>query len=669
IGAVGEIYIGGIGVSQGYINRSDLNPVKFIKNIFTGQGRLYRTGDLGRWLPDGQIQCLGRTDNQIKIRGFRVELDEIDSTILHHPQIRTSATILSHATNGDQVLVSYIVPKFTGPSNYTTRESSGKPLIIGEDEGPDNYLYSLVSEVRESLNNTLPSYSIPSCFVPLTHLPVNANGKIDKLSLPCHKAFQSSEKYRPYAPTMRDISSISDVSNHLVNYSPTQISLNKIWQHILDLDSATPLHSNFFSMGGHSILATRLAIQVQKVFGANIPHSLVFREPTIYGMANEIDRLMLAGTTNTVNIPPAEKIAQIVSSQKAYSADLNTNSTPDLNLVRSGGAPTFFLTGATGFLGTFILTNLLSHFPSATVYCLARAQDPNRAFDRIKTSCINRLVWQSHQQIRAIVGDLAQPHLGITEVEWKSLAEIVDVVIHNGAQIHWMHPYEKLRGPNVLGTLEALKLATTHHIKPFHFISTLSVFTNDYPTHLTKSNKEGYSTDNTFPGSRLSIPAGYDQTKWVADKLILEAQSRGYPCTIVRPGFIVGASQSGVVNTDDFLWRFVKGCIQLGKAPTMDSAMAMCPVDYAAEVIVQVAINPDALAVGTFHIDMATRFSYNNIFDHIRMLGFTLDAVAYTNWCNYLKAAVKRPVDNALYPLLLFVLDSLPEMMDFPAID
>ncbi|RKP36149.1 male sterility protein-domain-containing protein, partial [Dimargaris cristalligena] len=667
IGAVGKIYIGGIGVSRGYITQPNLNAEKFFDNPFTGQGKLYYTGDLGRWLPTGQVDCLGRIDNQIKIRGFRVELDEIDSNILHYPQIRACVTVLQKNNSSDDILVSYIVPEFIGPFQVPGNMVSGIPVIISDDMCLGGDFVGLGSKIKEHLKQVLPRYSVPSIFILLTHLPMNSNQKVDKSALPWHQEVLITKKLGPDGLVTGDNGTATDEPNLIANYSPTQASLCKIWQQVLGEDSVIPLHSNFFNLGGHSILATRMTIQVQNIFGASIPHNLVFRQPTIYGMALEIDHTLDLNFDNhptTYSMDFDDLVHQLPPLLKDHSDNWLTIF-PDE--AWPGDAPVFFLTGATGFLGTFILATLLSHYPSATVHCLVRAQSSKQAFERIKTSCMGRLVWQSNQQVRAIVGDLAQPHLGIAEAEWVSLTRVVDVIIHNGALVHWMYPYEKFRGPNVLGTLAALELATTHHIKSLHYISTLSVFTKD---NLTQSILDtGIPESDDLERSRFNISAGYDQSKWVADKLIQEAHIRGYPCTIIRPGFIVGASESGVVNTDDFLWRLVKGSIQLGKAPIMDCTVNMCPVDYVAEILVRIVSEPKALTTGTFHVNAPAPFSYNDVFDQLRVYGFTLEIIDYPIWCKHLKAAAQKPDDNALYSLLMFVLDNLPEMMNFPTIN
>ncbi|RKP34503.1 male sterility protein-domain-containing protein [Dimargaris cristalligena] len=670
IGTVGEIYIGGVGVSPGYINRPDLNLTKFPKNPFTGKGTLYATGDFGRWLPNGEVECLGRMDNQVKLRGFRIELDEIDYYISQFPSIQANVTVVSK-NNDDKVIVSYFVPQAYANQTKST----------DIDQRCYHSNTCLISDLRGFLKEQLPNYSIPSVFIPLSELPLSTNGKVDKTALPCHKAALKSMISQQVDPVSGGI------------YSPTQNTLNNIWQQTLGLDSMIPLHTNFFDLGGHSILATRLGIQVRKSFGIDIPISLVFRQPTIYSMAAAVDQFNQAASNITTNILSINNaVARTVSSKHP---PLNHNNVPFVfsERIRTGEAPIFFLTGATGFLGAFILAHLLIRFPTATVLCVVRAQSPEHAFNRIKSSSINHLLWQSQwniiasetdsqlgckigygsRQVRVVVGDLSQPRLGITTAEWQSLARDVDAIIHNGALVHWMYPYSKFRSPNVLGTLAAIDLATTDYVKPLHFISSLSVFNSSHYIELSSETQSsinsGILESDGLEGSRHGLPSGYDQSKWVADKLILEARARGYPFTIIRPGFVVGSSTTGVINTDDFQWRLVKGCIQLGKAPVLDNEINMCPVDYIAELVAEVVAQPEALDLGIFHIESPTRFSYSDMFGQLRLYGYKVDSIPYTLWCNHLKEATDKSIENALYSVLQFAQGDMPKDTRLPILD
>lgn len=153
----------------------------------------------------------------------------------------------------------------------------------------------------------------------------------------------------------------------------------------------------------------------------------------------------------------------------------------------------------------------------------------------------------------------------------------------------------------MLGTIEALRLSVLKKLKPFHFVSSTSVL--DTPHYINfVNNSKTVSESDDLEGSRTGLGSGYGQSKWVAEKLIMKAQSRGVPATIIRPGYIVGDSTTGVSNSDDFLWRLVKGCIQLGKIPRISNIINMCPVDYVANAIAEIVGTEKSIPKKIFHI-------------------------------------------------------------------
>ncbi|KAJ1930682.1 large subunit of alpha-aminoadipate reductase [Tieghemiomyces parasiticus] len=773
VGEIGEIYVRSGGLSEGYLRLDDVTSTKFVPNWFDpalrnvdlqaqpyldpavnevpwpfyrgDRDRMYRSGDLGRYLPDGSVECVGRLDDQVKIRGFRIELGEIDNHLSQFPRIRANVTLVRRDKNEEKTLVSYFVP---GPVEAFAQGSADPAAAAVEEEEDDDNYARLIADIRAYLKHKLPSYSIPSVFVPLNRLPLTPNGKVDKAALP----FPDTALYADRSATARRGSAgaagdSTTTTAALAAYSATERTLNTIWSEVLDQPGGViPRDANFFDLGGHSILATRMIFQVRKTFCVDVPLGLVFKQPTIAGMAAEVDRITqvdlniatavakdtgATGESSTAD-PHKTDSEDDPTGDAGYASDLTAlmaqlppalaftaasdiaSSTNDGGAfefparVASGQAPTFFLTGATGFLGAFILAELLVKFPTATVYCLTRGQSDEHAYERVRQSARDHLVWQSDwdmpatvaehlvgygsARVRAVRGDLAQPHLGIVDHEWTALASAVDVIIHNGALVHWVYPYAKLRAPNVLGTLAALELAVTDHVKPLHFVSSTSVLDTDYYTTqlgefktatAQTSGGDPHPGGNADPssaitavlesddleGSRTGLHSGYGQSKWVSEKLLFEARARGYPCTVVRPGYVVGATRTGVTNTDDFLWRLVKGCVQLGEVPIMNNAVNMCPVDHVARVVVEAASQPNALALGVFNVANPTRFRYNDFFDQLRIYGFNVDPVAYIPWRNHLMDVTLKSADNALYPLLHFVLDDLPTSTRSPALD
>ncbi len=262
VGVPGEMYVGGAGVTKGYLNRPELTTERFIPSPFEkdevipptplnkggtqGGAKLYKTGDLARYLPKGELEYLGRIDNQVKIRGFRIELGEIEALLASHPQIWETVVIVRDDTTGDKRLVAYIVPQ------------SEKTITI--------------NEIRQFLKAKLPSYMVPNAFVILDALPLTANGKIDRRALPpSESSSEPSEKYVAPRNPIEDI---------LVN----------VWSEILKVEKVG-INDNFFELGGHSLLATKLVAQIRDRLKIELPLRQLFNTATLAELAQGIEQL------------------------------------------------------------------------------------------------------------------------------------------------------------------------------------------------------------------------------------------------------------------------------------------------------------------------------------------------------------------------------------------
>jgi amino acid adenylation domain-containing protein len=246
IGVPGELYIGGDGVAQGYLNRPGLTAEKFIPDPFGEQpgARLYKTGDLARYLPDGNIQFLGRLDHQVKIRGFRIELGEIEAMLGQHPAMRETVVLAREDEPGDKRLVAYIVP----------------------DQEP----VPTMEELQGYLRAKLPEYMVPSAFVFLDGMPLMPNGKVDRQALP------APERKRPelesaFAPPR----------------TPTEELLAGVWTQVLGIEQVG-IYDNFFELGGHSLLATRVVSRVRDAFQMELPLRCIFEAPTVAELSRVI---------------------------------------------------------------------------------------------------------------------------------------------------------------------------------------------------------------------------------------------------------------------------------------------------------------------------------------------------------------------------------------------
>ncbi|HEX2272090.1 MAG TPA: amino acid adenylation domain-containing protein [Pyrinomonadaceae bacterium] len=250
VGVAGDLYLGGDCVARGYLNRPELTAETFIPDPFaadTGK-RLYRTGDLARYRADGEIEFLGRKDNQVKVRGFRVELGEIEAVLSAHPAVREAVVSVSTAEN-------HLVAYWVGAQ---------------EEEIP-------VSDLRSYLQERLPQYMVPSGFVRLGGLPLTPSGKVDRKALSVLSPNLPAEERRQVAAR-----------------TPLEKSLVQLWSDVLGIERIG-VTENFFELGGHSLLATQVVSRVRKEFGIDVPVRILFESPTIAGLALQIETLMRPG--------------------------------------------------------------------------------------------------------------------------------------------------------------------------------------------------------------------------------------------------------------------------------------------------------------------------------------------------------------------------------------
>jgi thioester reductase-like protein len=219
------------------------------------------------------------------------------------------------------------------------------------------------------------------------------------------------------------------------------------------------------------------------------------------------------------------------------------------------------------------------------------------------------------------------------------------VIYHNGALVNFVYPYERLKPANVLGTQEILSLASQTRTLPVHYISTLSVFSKSsyYGSQPIREEEE--------PKHIEGLRSGYVQSKWVAERLVTEARDRGLPVGIYRLGAVIGDSHTGVWSTDDYVSRFIKGCIQLGSIPDQDKMWQLTPVDYVAKVIVHLSRQPMSLGKA-FHVLSPYHFHQSQLADWVCALGYELHRLPYNQWLAELKKVAQRSPEQALYPLL-----------------
>jgi thioester reductase-like protein len=315
-----------------------------------------------------------------------------------------------------------------------------------------------------------------------------------------------------------------------------------------------------------------------------------------------------------------------------------------------------FLTGATGFLGAFLLEDLLRN-TDARVHCLVRAPSAEAAAQRLKSQLEKFEISADFGtgRIVAIAGDLGKPLLGMGGETFDALGGQIDSIIHCGAQVALMQGYKHVEAANVGGTLEILRMATSRRLKPVNYISTIGT------AGAVKSAKAGSSADETASRPLLEtdsidskitlLHSGYAQSKWVAEKLCSAAIAAGIPGRIFRPGYVSGHTKTGVSSLDDNRTAFVKVCADTGVAPSLDVTLDMYPVDAAAAAIVAIAKKPESLG-RVFHVINPNTVRWSTVLEWLGASGYPISVVPQAEWAKKIasteSAAAKDPARRFL---------------------
>ncbi len=697
IGCVGELLLGGINISPGYFHRPQLTREKFIRNIFSQipNATLYRTGDLVRWLPDGNLEFVGRLDHQVKIRGYRIELGEIETAISHFPDVSEVIVLTKELLNGQKTLIAYLVlnldklripyqdrclvelehlnylqlmtediskegvaitgltdllPKnksirlnlklpgtnenlwLTGRVAWQNNERAGiqfdgteeqKKLLKNSIEyylSTHNLMETLQSasakrSLRKALKRKLPDYMIPSIFSILPQFPLTFNGKIDWKALPPPQDFERMLEQKYVAPR-----------------TLTEKIITHIWCDLLKKNQIS-MTDNFFDLGGNSLIAAELSVKIVKEFKISIPMKILIDLPFIPVIAEFIDS-------------KGKQYTQQSSIQNDINRDaiLNDDLIPKKILPPSLTHPkAILLTGAGGFLGIYILRELLKQ-TNAHIYCLIRKRNFDSLAKRFMMNVdrfqLGEDVSLANRRIIIIASDIGLDQFGIPAEQYHHLASKIDLIIHCGAQVNTMASYTSLRISNVQGTIETLKFAIHKMDKPIHYISTLSA--------AYKKNELGEFVEDFPDADPSQLTGGYAISKWVSERLLTQIKHRGLPVNIYRSGYILGESHSGITNTNDALLLLIKGCIQMGYAPRWKENIAILPVDFVSKAIVSIALQQQT-ASNVFHLDQPHGIIWTDLIEWLNQQGYSIKLCSHSTWLNHL-SLIK--MDNALYPFL-----------------
>lgn len=571
IGLPGEVLIGGEGVASHYLNRPDETQARFIpsslfsKELGLPETRFYRTGDSARMSEDGRLHSLGRIegDSQVKLRGVRIELDEVAKVMARTGGFAVSDVALS-LRDGD-LLVAFVVFAF-------------------DFEGDKSlFLSQLVGQLP------LPAHMRPAMALPIEKLPLTPNGKKDQRAIDKLDLHQTAERHIEPAP--RVVTSSAEPRQELGGLTPLDISLREAWEEVLPSDhgSISNPNSDFFAVGGNSLLLLRLQSVLSATLGIRIPLPKLFQSSSFEGMTALIK-------AEQDNLQGTDASPSAIDWHREIAALADQLRPPPPGVAHPPFVPTapklpnglsVLVTGATGFVGTSLLQRLIDDPKVCEVHCIAIRPDRHghaRHLTKVQGT------WAVKSKIREYTGDLKDRYLGLSREDFNRLGATVDVIIHNGADVSLLKTYATLRRPNVLASRRLIEMALSGSPSrqiPIHFVSTASVacFAQNVrpspPAGGDPESIEHFMSSALPPISLASFPPtandatvqGYRCSKWASEVLferaVTENPAAGLRIFIHRPTSILGPGASDT----DALGSIVRASTQLRVAPRLDSTV------------------------------------------------------------------------------------------------
>jgi thioester reductase-like protein len=610
---VGEIWIGGKGVGLGYWGRESATEEAFRAKTADGAGPYLRTGDLA-YFADGQLHIVGRLKDMIIIRGLNFYPEDLEASVRRADPRLATARLAAFAVELDG------------------EEQLAVALEQKGDEDP-----ALTGAIRRAI--TADHGIQVGAVVVLSEgvIPMTSTGKVQRGRCAQLVAAQlAGASARAGAATIEikfDKAGFAELPIPEQRVEAIRVLRQIVAKLAGASEDQVAIDRPLPEYGIDSILTVKLGLQISDCFGVTVPTPRLRDATTVEGLAELIvtgDGLELPTVTD---LPLPAEITLPAGSV-------------------SGGPEAIFMTGGTGFLGGFLLAELL-RTTSAKLFCLIRAENPQAGLKRLATKLGAIGAWKDEyaERLEAVNGDLGQPQLGIESATYDRIAREAHAVYQNGASVDFVAPYSALEKSNVGAVIDCLRLATTHRAKSVHFTSTLAVF----------NGAERMALNRIGEGDRLSAPAdivsGYAQTKWVAESMLTQAGARGLPVGIYRAGFIGGHTESGFWNTEDFICRMIKGSIQLGVYPDIELDMPFVSVDYVARSIIALSrgVKPGN---NVFHLLASEALSFKGLMEAAADLGHDLKPIPYARWRRLLREAL--PMTNDLYPVLPFLIEAGP---------
>ncbi len=445
-----------------------------------------------------------------------------------------------------------------------------------------------------------------------------------------------------------------DMADYVEPRTETEKKVANLWKEILNLDKVG-VYDNFFQIGGTSLMAAQLIIKFQMEFGMIFPVRIFFDNSSVEQMAAYIDAIVQNNDKDSLNANAVSdfryKTREFLKNEVWLPEDITAQKKFQDTVIK---VKNVLLTGATGFLGAFLLHDLIEK-TEYLIYAMVNAKEEEEGMQRIINNLQKYSLWNAsfRNRIRIVTGDLSKARMGMSEEEFGALAKEIHEIYHGAANTNFLQPYHMLKDVNVYGTQEIMRFATTYQLKKIHYISTHYVFSN-------LSHENGYiAYENTFPTEEEVLVLGYQQSKWVGENIMQMAKKRGVPVSVYRVGRISGSTVNGACQTKDIMWMMIKCCVEAGVLFEENVKIEFIPVDFVSQAIVALSIQKNA-GDQNYHLCANKLNDLKQIYEWMKEYGFKVETLPYAEWKREL---VKRVSESETMFTAKAMLPFIPEDM------
>ncbi len=624
-GEIGEIWVQGPAVAKGYWN-NEAETQKTFRNTLSGEdGFFLRTGDLGI-LHEGHLYVTGRIKELIIVAGKNYYPQDFELAAAGIPGMKDCDFAAFSVTNNRKEEFVLCVEAAAGINRQNASEAIAAVLLEKFGLSPHDIVFVTSASLPRTDNRKIRRIAVKDLYLKdkLERIPSSApnNGK------PADKAAEGAA-----GPSKAGPASGSSAAASALHKAPTDEIEARILRELTEkfnLKKNPGPEDNLLAAGMDSLAVTRLVFALEAMFGVKIPFSEFIGRPTARRLAVRIGALLDGEAANSAGGGIDLKKEAVLPDDLRFASPGRPNITKPSAI---------FLTGATGFLGAYLIRELIRETDSV-LFCHVRAADAESGMQRIRNNLLSYRSWDESMRNRIIpiLGDLSRPSLGMSAKDFSRIAEEADIVLHNGAHLNFLYPYQMMKETNVGSVIEAIRLCAAGKPKRLAYISSYSIF--DSPSYFEKIVDET-SEASVSEGFLL----GYSQTKWVAEKCIASAREKGLDALVFRPGQITGDTENGIWKAADFASQFLISSIQLGMVPDLDVFVPMTPVDYIGKAVVALMLQESG-NVTNYHLLNTEEQTVADLTEFFSKAGIDVKRVPFDAWRS---AFEKQGEDNILY--------------------